>query len=162
MSSGYYTYLVLPAGYDYKKLEAKLPEMAKKYMGPQIHQSFGKGFDEFRKAGNEIGFTLQPLTDIHLHSDSNPLTELEPGGDIRYVYIFGAIALFMLIVACINFMNLSTATAARRAREVGVRKVLGSMKWELVRQFLPESTFLSPDRFAPGPGPRSPGLTGLQ
>src|ERR1700761_1862386 len=100
-------------------------------------------YDEFRKKGNEVGFTLQPLTDIHLHSDMNPLTELEPVGDIQYIYIFGVIALFMLIIACINFMNLSTANATRRAREVGVRKVLGSMRPQLIRQFLSESILLA-------------------
>jgi putative ABC transport system permease protein len=143
MSSGYYTYLLLPAGYNYKNLEAKLPEMVKKYMGPQIYQAMGITFTDFLKKGNEIGFTLQPLTNIHLRSDMSPTTELEPGGDIRYLYIFGAIALFMLIIACINFMNLSTAGATKRAREVGVRKVLGSMKGDLVRQFLLESILLA-------------------
>ena len=81
-----------------------------------------------------LGLFLQPLTDIHLHSDLN--LEFEAGGDIRYVYIFSAVAIFMLIIACINFMNLSTAGASKRAREVGIRKVLGSLKGQLVRQFL--------------------------
>jgi putative ABC transport system permease protein len=143
MSSGYYTYLLLPAGYNYKNLEAKLPQTVKKYMGPQIYQAMGITFNDFLKKGNEIGFTLQPLTNIHLRSDMSPMTELEPGGDIRYIYIFGAIALFMLIIACINFMNLSTAGATKRAREVGVRKVLGSMKGDLMRQFLLESILLA-------------------
>jgi putative ABC transport system permease protein len=143
MTSGFYTYLLLPAGYDYKKLEAKLPGTVKKYLGPQMNQALGMGFDEFRKKGNEIGLFLQPLTDIHLHSDMTPMTEIEPGGDSKYVYISMAIALFMLVIACINFMNLSTAGASKRAREVGVRKVLGSMRAELIRQFLLESIFLA-------------------
>jgi putative ABC transport system permease protein len=143
MESGYYTYLLLPAGYNYKNLEAKLPQTVKKYMGPQIYQAMGITFNDFLKSGNEIGFTLQPLTNIHLRSDMSPMTELEPGGDIRYIYIFGAIALFMLIIACINFMNLSTAGATKRAREVGVRKVLGSMKGDLMRQFLLESILVA-------------------
>ncbi|HEX7457343.1 MAG TPA: FtsX-like permease family protein, partial [Ginsengibacter sp.] len=88
-----------------------------------------------------IGLYLQPLTDIHLHSDYT--NDLEPEGDVRYVYIFGAIALFMLLIACIHFMNLSTAGASKRAREVGLRNVLGSLKWELVRQFLTESILLT-------------------
>ena len=96
---------------------------------------------QFRQKGNDIGLYLQPLTDIHLHSDFT--NDLEPEGDIRYVYIFSAIALFMLLIACINFMNLSTASASKRAREIGIRKVLGSLKMELVRQFLIESILLT-------------------
>ncbi len=141
MTSGYYTYLVLPKGYDYKKLQAKLPQFTDKYMGPQMQQGLGMSLDEFRKHGNDIGLFLQPLTDIHLHSDFTG--DLEPEGDIRYVYIFGAIALFILLLACINFMNLSTAGASRRVREVGIRKVLGSVKWQLIGQFLLESILLT-------------------
>jgi len=141
MTSEYYTYLVLPEGYDYKKLEAKLPQVVEKYMGPQLQNAFGMSLSEFQKKGNSLGLFLQPLKDIHLRSDLN--LELEPGSDIRYVYIFGAIALFMLLIACINFMNLSTAGASKRAREVGIRKVLGSLKLELVRQFLVESILLT-------------------
>jgi putative ABC transport system permease protein len=141
MTSGFNTYLVLQKGYDYKKLEAKLPMIVDKYIGGQLQQGMGMTIEQFRKAGNDIGLYLQPLTDIHLHSDYT--NDLEPEGDVRYVYIFGAIALFMLLIACINFMNLSTAGASKRAREVGIRKVLGSMKWELVRQFLTESILLT-------------------
>jgi putative ABC transport system permease protein len=141
MTSEYYTYLVLPENYDYKKLEAKLPQVVKKYMGPQLQKAMGMSLSEFQQKGNSLGLFLQPLKDIHLHSDLN--LELEPGSDIRYVYIFSAIALFMLLIACINFMNLSTAGASKRAREVGIRKVLGSLKLELVRQFLVESILLT-------------------
>lgn len=141
MTSEFYTYLVLPAGYDYKKLEAKLPATVDKYMAPQLQKSVGMSLADFRRKGNDIGLYLQPLTDIHLHSDLN--FELEPSGDIRWVYIFGAIAFFMLAIAGINFVNLSTAGAARRAREVGIRKVLGSLKGELIRQFLMESIMLT-------------------
>jgi putative ABC transport system permease protein len=141
MVSEFRTYLVLPPGYDYKQLEAKLPQVVKKYMGPQLQQAMGMSLTQFRQQGNDIGLYLQPLTDIHLRSDLN--LELEPGGDIRYLYLFGAIALFMLLIACINFMNLSTANASRRAREVGIRKVLGSLKGELVRQFMLESALLT-------------------
>lgn len=141
MTSNFHTYLVLPQGYDPRRLEAKLPHIVEKYMGPQLERSMGLSMSEFRKKGNDLGLFLQPLTDIHLHSDLN--YELEPAGDIRQVYIFGAIALFMLAIACINFVNLSTAGASKRAREVGVRKVLGSMKGDLIRQFLVESVILS-------------------
>lgn len=141
LTSGFNTYLVLKPGYDYKKLEAKLPAEVTKYMGPQILQGMGMTLTQFRQKGNDVGLYLQPLTDIHLHSECT--NDLEPGGDIRYVYISAAIALFMLLIACINFMNLSTAGAIRRAREVGIRKVLGSLKGELVRQFLLESILLA-------------------
>jgi putative ABC transport system permease protein len=141
MSSNFYTYLVLRDGYDYKKLEAKLPGVVEKYIGPQMSGGTGMSLQEFRKQGNDISFYLQPLTDIHLYSDFS--NDLSPSGDVKNVYIFGAIALFMLLIACINFMNLSTAGASKRSREVGIRKVLGSMKWELVRQFLLESVLIT-------------------
>lgn len=141
MQSEYFTYLVLPEGYDYQKLQSKLPQVVEKYMGPEIKQAFGMNYAEFRKKGNELGLILQPLTDIHLRSDF--AYDLGPSGDIRYVYIFGAIALFMLLIACINFMNLSTAGASRRAREVGIRKVMGSVRGTLVGQFLLESILLT-------------------
>ncbi len=143
LQSNYHTYLVLPAGYDYQQLQAKLPQVADKYMAPQFEKMMGVNMAELRRKGNDIGLFLQPLTDIHLHSDLKPESELEPGGDIRYVYIFGAIALFMLLLACINFMNLSTAGASKRAKEVGVRKVLGSAKMALTNQFLIESLLLT-------------------
>ena len=141
MTSNYFTYLVLPKGYDYHQLEAKLPQTVEKYVGPQMQKSMGMTLSQFREKGNSIGLYLQPLTDIHLHSDLT--LDMEPHGDIRYVYIFSAIAVFMLLIACINFMNLSTAGASKRSREVGIRKVLGSRKGELVRQFLSESMLLT-------------------
>lgn len=141
MQSEFYTYLVLPEGYDYKQLEAKLPQAVEKYMGPEIQQAFGMPFGKFREAGNDLGLKLQPLTDIHLHSDF--AYDLSPSGDIRYVYGFGAIALFMLLIATFNFMNLSTAGATKRAGEVGIRKVMGSVRSALVWQFLVESLLLT-------------------
>jgi putative ABC transport system permease protein len=121
-----------------------MPGVIDKYLGPQMQEGMGMTLQEFRAKGNNLGLYLQRLTDIHLYSDLN--FELSPGGDISYVYIFGAIALFMLLIACINFMNLSTAGASRRAKEVGIRKVIGSGKKQLIGQFLAESvvlTFLS-------------------
>jgi len=141
LSSNYFTYLVLPEHYDYKKLEAKLPQEIDKYLAPQLEKGIGMTMEQFRKNGNSIGLFLQPLTDIHLHSDLTG--DMEPYGDIHYIYIFSAIAIFMLLIACINFMNLSTAGASKRAREVGVRKVMGSVKRQLVAQFLLESFLLT-------------------
>jgi len=140
MGSNFFTYLLLKKGADYKKLEAKLPGMVEKYMGPQIQQSMGISLKQFITKGNHLGFALQPLTSIHLYSHSN--FELSPPGNAMYVYIFGAIAIFMLLIACINFINLSTASASKRAKEVGVRKVIGSGKIQLIKQFLFESALL--------------------
>lgn len=141
MFGNFYTYLLLKPGTNYKNLEAQFPSMVEKYMGPQIQQQMGLSLQQFRTKGNELGFALQPLKDIHLH----PLTtnELEPAGNASYVYIFAAIAIFMLLIACINFINLSTASASKRAKEVGVRKVAGSGKMQLVTQFLTESLLIA-------------------
>src|SRR5690606_7613016 len=111
------------------------------YMGPQIRQQMGLSLEQFRTKGNSLGFALQPLTSIHLHSATS--NEFEPGGNANYVYIFGVIAIFMLLIACINFINLSTAGASKRAKEVGIRKVVGSNKFQLIRQFLFESLLLT-------------------
>jgi putative ABC transport system permease protein len=142
VNSDFFTYLLLKDGTNLKALEAKIPALVKKYMAPQIDGAVGMSYSEFIKT-NKIGLFLQPLTDIHLNSDFIITTVLEPGGDIKYVYIFSAVALFMLFIACINFMNLSTASASKRAKEVGIRKVLGSNKKQLVVQFLTESMLAS-------------------
>jgi len=141
MDSNFFTYLVLPKGYDYHKLEARLPQTVDSHIAPQMERALHMTLTQFRQNGSSIGLYLQPLTEIHLHSD---LTEdLEPYGDIQYVYIFSVIAVFILLIACINFMNLSTASAAKRSREVGIRKVMGSEKRQLVQQFLSESLLLT-------------------
>jgi putative ABC transport system permease protein len=141
MHGGYHTYLLLKPGSDLKKIEARFPAMVKKYMAPQIQQHMGLSLEQFTTKGNSLGFALQPLKDIHLNS--NTTTEFEPGGNATYVYIFGGVAIFMLIVACINFINLSTAGASKRAKEVGVRKVAGSGKFQLIGQFLSESILIT-------------------
>ncbi len=146
MQSEFYTYLLLPENYDHRQLEAKLPQTVEKYMGPQFQASLGMSFTDFKKQGNQIGLYLQPLTDIHLHSDF--AFDLSAGGDLQYVWIFGAIAVFILLIACINFMNLSTANAARRAKEVGVRKAVGSTRAGLMWQFLTESMLITGISFA--------------
>jgi len=141
MESGFYTYAVLRSGADFKAVEAKLPALFEKYAGPQFPSAFGMSYTEHRNAGNTVGLHLQRLTDIHLHSDF--ANDLSAPGDIRYVYIFSAIGLFTLLIASINFMNLTTAGASRRAKEVGVRKILGSRRQSLTFQFLIESFLLS-------------------
>lgn len=141
MSGGFHTYLLLKPGTDIKQMEAGFPAMVKKYMGPAIQQAMGLSLDDFITKGNSLGFALQPLTDIHLNS--NTTTEFEPGGNEMYVYIFAGVAIFMLLVACINFINLSTAGASKRAKEVGVRKVAGSGRFQLIKQFLSESILIT-------------------
>jgi putative ABC transport system permease protein len=141
MYGNFHTYLLLKPNADLAAIESRFPAMVEKYMGPQIQRDMGLSLSQFRTKGNELGFALQPLTAVHLHSDTT--TELEPGGNPTYVFIFGAIALFMLLVACINFINLSTASASHRAKEVGIRKVAGSGKFQLIRQFLSESILIA-------------------
>ena len=141
LSNNFNTYIVLKEGADPKKLEAQFDGLVEKYVGPQVMQYMSINLNEFKKSGNYEKHYLTPLTSIHLYSDKE--AELGPNSNIQYVYIFSAIAFFILLIACVNFMNLSTARSANRAREVGVRKVLGSLKANLVKQFLTESILIS-------------------
>ncbi|WP_153796030.1 ABC transporter permease [Foetidibacter luteolus] len=140
-SHNFYTYLLMKDENGYKQVQAKFGEYIEKYVMPMARQYMNvQSMDEFQKAGNKLEYSLMPLTDIHLHSDRQ--FELRPAGNIQYVYIFSAVAVFILLIACINFMNLTTARSANRAREVGIRKVLGTERKELVTQFLIESTLM--------------------
>ncbi|OQP65609.1 ABC transporter permease [Niastella populi] len=141
VSNNFNTYIVLREEADPKKLEAQFDALVEKYVGPQVKALMSIDMDEFKKSGNYQRVLLTPLTSIHLHS--NKVAELGANSSIQYVYIFSAIAFFILLIACVNFMNLSTARSANRAREVGVRKVLGSLKNNLVKQFLTESILIS-------------------
>jgi putative ABC transport system permease protein len=136
-----FTYILLRANSSIETLEAKLPEFSGMCMAPIIEKIMAVPYDEFLESGNFIGFMTQPLRDIHLRSDWG--NELEPQGSFNTVVIFSAIALLILVVACINFINLTTARSTQRANEVGVRKVVGSSRGQLIRQFLSESIFLS-------------------
>jgi putative ABC transport system permease protein len=142
LSHNFYTYLLLREGADYKAFEKKFDEYIVRYILPQAKQFIQiNSMDDFKKAGNKIEYTLMPLTDIHLKSDRYP--ELSINGNIQYVYIFSAVALFLLLIACINFMNLSTARSSNRAKEVGIRKVMGTERQTLIAQFIAESTLTS-------------------
>ena len=139
LSHNFQTYILLRPGTDYRAFEKNFNQVIDRYVIPQAKEFMNIGsMDEFRKAGNNLSYSLMPLTKIHLYSDRFP--ELGVNGNIQYVYIFSAVAIFVLLLACINFMNLSTARSAGRAREVGIRKVLGSEKGSLMQQFLLEST----------------------
>jgi putative ABC transport system permease protein len=126
------TYLLLKPHADHKALEAKLPAFLKK------HIDF---LDEMEKQGDYIKLNFTPLYDIHLRS--NRSNELGANGNIQYIYIYSGVALFILLLACINFMNLSTAHSSTRAKEVGIRKVLGSPRKGLILQFISESVLMS-------------------
>ncbi len=138
VSNNFYTYVVLREGYTFEGLEAKLPETVTKYVGPQVEQFLGVSWQKLVDDGSAYRFFLQPLTDIHLSSHLD--YEMEANGSYTYVYTFTLIALFILVLAAINYMNLATARSADRAKEVGIRKTLGSRKGQLVKQFLTEST----------------------
>jgi len=141
LNFGVYTYVTLRDGADAAAVERDLSALVARYAGPQIQENLGTSLAAFTAEGNRYAYHLQPLTQIHLYSSLDD--ELTPNGDIRYVYLFAAVALFVLLLACINFINLATARAVGRAREVGVRKALGSGRGQLIRQFLTESTLLS-------------------
>lgn len=139
LSNNHQTYLLLKPGTDYRAFEKKFDEYIDKYVLPVARQYMNvQSMDEFRKAGNSIQYSLMPLTNIHLYSDRQ--AEMGVNGNIQYVYIFSVIALLVLLLACINFINLSTARSAARAKEVGIRKVLGTERKSLISQFLTEST----------------------
>jgi putative ABC transport system permease protein len=141
LSHNFFTYLLLKKGTDPKQFEKNFSQYIDKYVMPQAKQYMDvKSMDDFKKAGNSLSYTLMPLTKIHLHSDTT--VELGTNSSIQYVYIFSAVALFILLIACINFMNLTTARSANRAREVGIRKVLGTERRKLIAQFLSESTIM--------------------
>jgi putative ABC transport system permease protein len=125
----YTTYVRLKPGVDPKKLEAKFPSFIEKYAGKDL-----------REAGFWRKDFLLPVADIHLHAD---MMEMTAGGNATYLYILGSVAVFVLLLACINFMNLSTARSQRRCIEVGVRKVLGAGKANLVGRFLRESILMA-------------------
>ncbi len=141
LSFNFNTYLLLKQGTDPKVIQAKFDEILKKHVFPQAESIMHITADEFKKSGNYINLNLTPLTDIHLNSDR--IGELSANSSIQTVYIFSAIAIFILLIACVNFMNLSTARSANRAKEVGVRKVLGTQRSNLIQQFLTESVLLS-------------------
>lgn len=138
---GFYTYLLLRPHADPQKLQARFPELVAKYAVSEIARDMGIPLAEAKKTASTFVFSLTPLQAIHLHSDTK--YELEANGNSRYVLIFSALAVFILLLACANFTNLSTAGAAGRGREIGIRKVMGSLKKQLMTQFLVESILLT-------------------
>lgn len=121
-----------------QQLEAKFPAMVRVEAANGFRR-IGKPFDEFVKKGGKWDFHLHPLTKVHLYSSQISMPWVSHLSSIKYVYIFGSIAIFIIILACVNFMNLSTARASKRAKEVGIRKVSGSGKSQLIGQFMTEA-----------------------
>lgn len=136
-SQNWNTYLLLKDGVKVEEVESSLNDMLDRHLGPQLEAIIGKTINQFHSEGNYFKASLIALPDIHLHSSR--IGELYGSGNIQYIYIFSAIAACILFIAIINFMNLATARSANRAREVGMRKVMGSMKSALVGQFVTES-----------------------
>jgi putative ABC transport system permease protein len=142
LSHNFHTYLLLKPGTDYKAFNKNFAQYIDKYVMPMAKQFMQvESMAEFEKSGNRLQYSLIPVTDIHLKSSRS--VELGVNGNMQYVYIFSAVAIFILLIACINFMNLSTARSAGRAKEVGIRKVLGTEKKSLIGQFLAESTLMA-------------------
>ena len=127
---GVFTYIQLPADYNLDKMYVSLDTIVKQKVNPI-----------FAQFGITVKYELQRISDIHLYSKIQD--EAEAGGDISYIYIFGAVAIFMLVIASINYMNLATARSANRAKEVGIRKVMGSQRTQLIYQFITESVVIA-------------------
>jgi len=140
-----YSYVLLTPGAEPEVVEEKMREVMLEHIREELEAVLGVGPEEWQAGGNRYGVFLQPLKDIHLQPDIEVGLEIcfRPVNDRLYVYIFSLVAVFILIIASINFMNLSTARSAMRTREIGLRKVVGSDRRLLVRQFLTESVILS-------------------
>ena len=141
VNQNFHTYMVLAEGTDVEAFEASLYDMVVKYVGPIVQQAMGIDLEQFEAAGNSYGYRLIPLKDIHLNTELR--FNIEPPGNPLYVYLFLGAAILVLVIAGINFMNMATAQSSSRAREVGLRKVVGSRKPQLMAQFLTESVVLS-------------------
>jgi len=136
-----YTYFKTKPNTSVDQVVTKFIPLVDKYIGPEIEKFMGTTLKQMQEAGGAYGYYVTNIKDIHLHSTSQG--DLEPGGNIMYVYFFSGIGLFILIIACINFMNLSTARSAGRAKEVGLRKALGSLRGQMIGQFIAESILYS-------------------
>lgn len=140
-STNYYNYFLLRKGADPGEVSRKATQILDEHLAKVIKDYLGTSWEDFTAAGNYANAVIFPVTDIHLYSHLED--ELSPNSDGKYITIFGIIGLFILGLACINFMNLSSARSTVRAKEVGVRKTLGARRGELAWQFLFESSLMS-------------------
>lgn len=140
-NNSFETYILLKPNTKPLMVEAKFLGMIEKYIGPRVLELFGTPFSDFLANGNRYRFYLQPVTKIHL--DPTVEHSVKQATDPKYLWIFSSIAILIIVIASINFMNLSTAQASKRAKEVGIKKASGSSRWNLISQFLIDSTIIS-------------------
>ena len=141
LSNNYSTFVLVRPGVTQASLQKAVDGVVNNYLMKQLDQQLHLSAKDLKNSTNHFIYPVMPLTDIHLNS--NKSYEFEVNGNITYVYIFSVIALFILLIACVNFMNLSTARSSNRAKEVGIRKVAGSTRSALITQFLTESVLTS-------------------
>jgi putative ABC transport system permease protein len=141
LSSNKQSYVLVRPGVTQAELQKLVNATINKYLAPQLQAILHTSIKELQQKGNQFNYPVIPLTDIHLHSEQSD--EFEANGNDTSVYIFSVIAVLILLIACVNFMNLSTARSANRAKEVGIRKVAGSVRSSLITQFLTESVLIS-------------------
>jgi putative ABC transport system permease protein len=141
VNNNMYTYVLLAENTDPVSFDGRLQDLVYTYVAPEVEMVMGINIEAFEMEGGVYRFFTERLEDIHLHSRADH--QINEGGSLTAVYFFSVIAIFILVIACINFMNLATARFSNRAKEIGVRKTLGSSRGNLVRQFLVESVFIS-------------------
>ena len=141
LTNGTHSYILVRPGVNRAVIQRKVDETVNNYLSAQLEGTLRTSLHDLQNRGSHFRYQLMPLTDIHLHSEKT--FEFEANGNINYVYTFSVIAILILMIACVNFMNLSTARSSNRAKEVGVRKVTGSTRGNLIIQFLVEAVLMS-------------------